>query len=151
MPLSDDQLRAIGRMTVSFGRLEHSASSLLWLLVNENQNIGRVAFENERFWRVLDTIGRLCPYALGGNPELQRRIKEWIGKARAVAAQRNEVLHALWAENQPSGEMVALLLTRKNMPKAQTRAADLDQLAIEVTRAAREVDGILVELLPRAN
>jgi hypothetical protein len=63
MPLSDDQLRAIGRLTVAFGQLELSASLLLTVLVNsDNQNIGRVAFADAPFKRVLDTIQKLSLY-----------------------------------------------------------------------------------------
>jgi hypothetical protein len=150
MSLSDDQLRAIGRLTVAFGQLELSASLLLTVLVNpDNQNIGRVAFADAPFKRVLDTIQRLSPYTLGWKPELQRRVKDWIDKARDVAWRRNEVLHAFWVHDQPSGQMVAL--THRATRAASTRAADLDQLAMDVALAVRQVDRVLLELLPHAN
>jgi hypothetical protein len=150
MPLNDDQLRAIGRLTVSFGQLEYSASLLLTVLVNpDDQNIGRVAFEDAPFKRVLDTIQKLSPYALGPKRELHREVRDWISKAREVARHRNEVLHAFWAHDQPSGQMVAL--THRASRTATTRAADLDQLAIDVAFAVRQVDRVLIELLPRAN
>jgi hypothetical protein len=147
MPLTDDQLRAIGWITVAFGQLEFSASLLLRVLINPtNQDIGRVVFERAPFGRVLEMIDKLCPYTLADKPELYRQVKEWIPRAKGVAERRNEVLHALWAENQPSGEMVAL--TRRATKTARTRATDLDRLAIEVAREAKEVDEMLLELLP---
>jgi hypothetical protein len=150
MPLSDDQLRAIGRLTVSFGQLELSASTLLTVLINpDDQNIGRAAFEDAPFRRVLDTVQKLSPYALGPKPELYRQVKDWIDKARTLARRRNEVLHAFWVHDQPSGQMVAL--TRRASRTAATRAADLDQLAIDVALAVRQVDLVLMELLPHAN
>jgi hypothetical protein len=82
MPLSNDQLRAIGRLTVAFGQLEFSASLLLTVLVNpDNQNIGRVAFADAPFKRVVDTIQRLSPYSLSQKPELQPQVKDWIDKS----------------------------------------------------------------------
>jgi hypothetical protein len=150
MPLSDDQLCAVGRVTVAFGQLELSASVLLTVLVNpDDQNIGRVAFEDAPFKRVLDTIQKLSPYALGPKPELHRQVKDWIDKAREVARRRNQVLHAFWVHDQPSGQMVAL--THRATREAATRAADLDQLAVDVALAVRQVDRVLLELLPRAN
>jgi hypothetical protein len=99
--------------------------------------------------RVLDTIGKVSLYALMRKPELQRRVKVWIGNAKGVAQKRNRVLHAFWVHDQPSGEMVAS--ARMGTATAPIRATDLDQLSIDVASALREVDEMLVELLPRAN
>jgi hypothetical protein len=108
-----------------------------------------VAFADAPFKRVLDTIQKLSPYALGQKPELHRQVKDWIDKARHLARRRNEVLHAFWALDQPSGQMGAL--THRASRTAATRAADLDQLAIDVALAVRQVDRVLSELLPHAN
>jgi hypothetical protein len=45
--------------------------------------------------------------------------------------------------------MVAL--THRATRAAATRAADLDQLAMDVALAVRQVDRVLFELLPHAN
>jgi hypothetical protein len=149
MPLTDDQLRTIGLITVAFGRLEFSAFILLQVLINPTKpDIGRVAFENAPFRQVLDTIEKLCPYTLGPKPELYRQVKDWRKRADNLRVLRNTYLHAMWAHDQPSGEMV--VLTRK-VTSQPPRATDLDKFAVDVANAAREADQILFELLPRAN
>lgn len=55
----------IGLITVAFGRLEFSAFILLQVLINPTKpDIGRVAFENAPFRRVLDTIESFAPILL---------------------------------------------------------------------------------------
>jgi hypothetical protein len=159
MPLSDDQLRAIGRTTVSFGQLEHWTFLLLQVFINpKDQNIGRVAFEGAQFTRMLETINKLCPFVLGSNPELMGRVKKFTGRASGLAKRRNRVLHALWVDNRSEhpledrpGEMVGLHDVWTGERKTPTRAAELDQLSIDVALAVREVELILAELLHRAN
>jgi hypothetical protein len=148
MPLSDDQLRAIGWITVQSAELEFSLHTLVCALVNPNINIGRLAFEKETsFASMLFRATRLSEEVSRDNRELGSRIREWAARAGKVYERRNEVLHAIWVQNQPTGEMVAVRLTRRNIPRAQTAVADLDQLADDIAGVVREASEILRAIL----
>jgi peptide subunit release factor RF-3 len=45
---------------------------------------------------------------------------------------RNEVLHAIWLQEQPTGEMIALRLSAKQTKQAGIRATELDALAGDI-------------------
>ena len=64
MPLNDDQLRAIGRITICLSYLERSMNVLVWRLVNPNLNIGRTVFEGENFDRMLRRAKDLEPVSV---------------------------------------------------------------------------------------
>jgi hypothetical protein len=73
MPLSDDQYRAIGRITVLAAQLEYAANVLAWSLLtaphiaphreivdlNELVQIGRRAFAGESFTSIITKAQRL--------------------------------------------------------------------------------------------
>lgn len=148
MPLSDDQLRAIGRIAVQAAELEFTMNTLVWALVNpSNPNIGRLAFGNDQFERMQQRAVRLSEEVARHNQELADRIKQWARKAKTLQDRRNEILHAIWFRDQPSGTMVALRASRQHAPEAKTHVDDLDSLGDEIASAVREGSEILYSML----
>jgi prefoldin subunit 5 len=136
MPLSDDQYRAIGRITVAFNSLESSMNFLLWLLINPNINIGRVVLAGENFDRVLDRVKRLSKAEVAReNQALDERIQKWAETANDVKQRRNDVMHSEVFLDQPSLRMVGLTTLRRNMREVDLSASKLDRLADEIHNA----------------
>src|SRR5215213_6099137 len=106
MPLSDDQLRALGWITLLFNELDWFAHSIASALVNSDPNIGRVAFEGESLYNILDKAKKLSRAVFQPGTERCIQIDKWADRADRVRKRRNDVLHALWAVDQPTGEMV---------------------------------------------
>src|SRR5215216_4066365 len=97
MPLNDDQLRAIGRISVLFNELEYSTHVIIGALVNSDPNIGYVAFEGESLHNMLDKARKLSRAVFQPGTERCIQIDQWADRADRVRKRRNDVLHALWA------------------------------------------------------
>jgi hypothetical protein len=147
MHLTGDQLRAIGKISVRSAQLELYTHTLACGLVNPNLNVGWLAFEGDMFASMLRRVNRLSKEVSRENRELGARIREWATKAGDVQRRRNEVLHAYWILDEPTGEMIAVRLTRQNLAQAQTRVDELDRLAGEIEDVTVECISILKEVL----
>lgn len=75
MPM-DEQLRALGRISVAFNQLEYRMNVLVWGLISPNSNIGRIALEGENFDRMLGKLKNLAQEVLREDQERLRRIEE---------------------------------------------------------------------------
>jgi hypothetical protein len=142
MPASDDQLRAIGRVTLLFNDLEHSMNLLVWRLINPDINIGRIVLEGESFDRILKRLTRLVQEVARDDLELRETIRQWANRADDVKIRRNAVLHTQWAFSQPSGEIVGIRVLGKAPGEVDISAAALDQLAIDIHHVAVELEPI---------
>jgi hypothetical protein len=147
MPPNDDQLRAIGRITVLFNNLEHSMNLLVWRLMNPNINIGRIVLEGESFDRMLKRVRKLSDEVAREDQELGDRIRRWADMAGDVKRRRNDVLHAEWAIVQPSGEMVGLRMLGKAPQEIDLSATALEQLSDDIGDAVVELMQILRTVL----
>jgi hypothetical protein len=151
MPLSDDQYRAIGRITVLSAQLENTANVLAWMLLRpvrdepwivnqgEAQQIGRRAFAGDSFSIVIAKVQRLSEYVLRNSPQTLAEIQQWTAKARNLQERRNDIIHATWTD-VPTGEMAPYRLLGKGEPRAARTPADqLDQFADEIEVAVEEI------------
>jgi hypothetical protein len=143
MPLNDDQLRAIGRISVHSNELELSLNVLVWGLINPNINIGRIVLEGESYDRMLGRVKKLAQEVSRENPELGSRIQQWAGRVNDVKSRRNEVLHAQWTLDQPTGEMVGLTILRKEMREVDASVDKLNRLADDMVNVRDEVTEII--------
>jgi hypothetical protein len=147
MPLNDDQLRALGRISVMSAELDFSTNTLACVLVNQDLNIGRIVFDGEQSDRVLTKVRRLAEEIVArDNKELASRIQQWATKAKNAQQRRNEVLHAVWVKDQLTGQMIPIRMTRQHIPEAQTRATELDRLADELESAVWEASEIFSDI-----
>lgn len=148
MPLNDDQLRAIGRISVQFNQLEYSMNALVWTLASPDLNIGRVAFAREPFDRMLRRAKRLSEEVSRHSRELGTRIQQWATRAGDLQERRNAVVHGVWYLDQPTGDMIALRIGREHLIEPRTSATDLDQLADDIFEARKELAEILLAIPP---
>jgi hypothetical protein len=152
VPLSDDQLRAIGRITVLSAQLEYAANVLAWMLLRPNrgephilsqdeaQQIGRRAFAGDSFASIVTRIQRLSEYVLRNSPKTLAEVQQWTAKARDLQERRNELIHAWWSDFSESGEVTPVRLLGKGEPRvAKTQVTELDQFADEIEAAVRGI------------
>jgi hypothetical protein len=139
MPATDDQLRAIGRITVSFNLLEFWVNVILWgFATPQSPVLAKLMFEGESFDRVLARVKKLSAHILHEEPALVKRMRDWIGTASDVQRRRNEVLHATWFLEGPTGEAVGMRSLRTNEPEVASTAAELNRLADDIEAVMRE-------------
>jgi hypothetical protein len=143
MPL-DDQLRALGRISVAFNQLEYRMNVLVWALISPNSNIGRIVLEGENFDRMLGKLKNLAQEVLREDQERLRRIEEWAKSASDAKRRRNELLHAQWGLYKDTGSLLGQTSLRKVV--RLVGSADLDRLVDDVDAALRELINIMEEL-----
>jgi hypothetical protein len=138
MPLDDDQFRAIGRINFHFNELELFVNMMVWGLVNPKTGIGRTAFAGESFDRMLGKLRRSSEYVGDEKRNIRSAIQWWAPRAKDVQRRRNEVLHALWFESNPAGELFSLLRTGKETEGGGIGTTELVQLAEDIIAVCRE-------------
>jgi hypothetical protein len=148
MPLSDDQYRAIGRITVLSAQLEFTANLLAWALITPNRElmqfndiyeIGRRAFGGDNFASIVIKVQRLSEYVLRRSPQTLAEVQAWIAKARDLQERRNDIIHAWWSD-LPTGEAAPFRFLGKGEPRAARTPADqLDQFADEIEAEVKEI------------
>jgi hypothetical protein len=137
--LSDDQLRAIGRVSVSFNRLEYWLNVCLWVFINPDQpGIAKIGFEGESFDRVVSRVRRLSASILRDEPTWLDRMQRWTDRASDVQRRRNDVLHAMWEAEEPTGEAVGQRLLRRNAPEIASTSTELNRLADDIEDTLKE-------------
>jgi hypothetical protein len=94
LPLKDNQLRAIGRVSDRFNDLEYAMNVLAWELINPNPNIGRIVLEGESFDRVLTRVRKLSDEVAREDRERGSRIQRWVSKVNELKRRRNNVVHS---------------------------------------------------------
>ena len=137
----DNQLRALGRISVAFNELEYKMNVFAWALINPNSNIGRIALEGENFDRMLQKTRNLAREVFRGDLERFGRIEQWAKNVGDVQRRRNEVLHAQWGLYKGTGQMRGQTLLRKVVRNVDS--ADLDRLADDIAAAIQELAGIM--------
>jgi hypothetical protein len=156
MPLSDDQYRAIGRITVLSAQLELAANLLAWMLIyphagqrwilshEEARQIGRRAFAGDSFASIIKKVPSISEYVLRNSPKTRAEVQQWTIKARNLQERRNEIIHAGWSDFTPTGETVAIRLLGRGEPRlARTPVSELDKLADDIDAAIKEIASTL--------
>jgi hypothetical protein len=69
---------------------------------------------------------------------IRSAIQWWAPRAKDVQRRRNEVLHALWFESNPAGELFSLLRTGKETEGGGIGTTELVQLAEDIIAVCRE-------------
>jgi hypothetical protein len=113
--LTEKQLRALGRVSVHFNNLEYMTHTIVSALINLGPDIGYIVFEGESFDRMLDRLRRLNKFVFADDHHRRTWIEQWAFKANDVKKRRDQVLHAHWVLDQPTGEVVALRLSSRSI------------------------------------
>ena len=147
--LSDDQLRAIGRVTANSTALEFMMKiwigSLTGLIGNELMAlVGAMDFQP--LANALSNIGRLKTL---DDPETWDRLSGAIAKARTANDRRNIVIHSFWIATS-SGNAVGWKFPRGTPKFYQPEAREMDlpalnSIADEIADAAQQIGDALVE------
>lgn len=146
MPLSNDQLRAIGRISAAINELELLMNVFAWALINRDDlEVGRRVLEGEQFNRVLDKLRRLAEHVLSDDPGLLTRVEDWADHAGEVQRRRSAVLHAVWILDEPTGKMVGWV-HRKDIKEINASAGRLNELANDIISVRQELMQVIDDM-----
>jgi hypothetical protein len=92
--LPDDYLRALGRVSSSFSRLEVLVSFSIWNLLGTDQRLAQICTAQVTFKGLLDLLGSLAKERMTETEFLE--IRKAIAASDKAAIERNELAHAVW-------------------------------------------------------
>ena len=142
LPISDENLRAIGQVVVRFNLLEGGLSLLIWILSGVEQDIRYIITAGLSFRNLLDIFSSLCRYKLD-EPEAINRLNELIKRLVQAGEKRNQVVHSVWA-----GNLYGAALRSKATARARkgfklqfeaTETEELDAIASFIGEVAKDV------------
>jgi hypothetical protein len=147
VPLTDDELRAIGRISVNFNALENVISAVVWTFVGPDPMLGVLLTAGESFDRLLSKFKQLAHYRLS-EPQHLDLISGWLPKVRSVQQQRNRILHSAWLEPKDrSTGIVAYKITVRGIDMDHNlhpySARELDEIADHIDAVRQEFTTII--------
>lgn len=151
MPLSDEQLKQLGRVAVQSALLEANMASIIWDLVGHRDapDVGRAITRGQAVTRLHELLKDLLATELISDEALADRIRLWAIDAKAAYEERNRRLHAIWLL-EPGPEVYrGLVVTRKSVSEEDIfdgSASELEGLADRLKELQLVGRGLMQEL-----
>src|SRR5689334_20297608 len=93
--LSDDVVRAIGRMVVNFQSFELDVAMFIWIMSDPDGNAAPVKTAGKRFSELCDLMSALFHDQVKA-PLFVKTFDDIISRARTVNKDRNRIVHSWW-------------------------------------------------------
>ena len=106
-------LRAVGRVTLSFGRLEFHTALLVQCLLCDNLRVGQTITSSMQIGPLLDLAVRLGRVRLATDVERMRALEALIAEVRSLVEKRHSVLHSFFGPDMGDGGRVGIRLRSK--------------------------------------
>lgn len=153
MTVSDDQLRALGRITVAYGGVELTVSIVTGLFV-QNFAVGRVLLADMGVDTMLGKLAALAREIHGDDGGLRDDLLAFVGSARAAVERRNRVTHASWGQSPDASPGDPVSRSRYSAKKGELRfqsdiwtAADFDEIADALNEVTATGDQLVLRLI----
>lgn len=136
--MTDDHLKALGKVTVNFGQLELLLGTVVMALAGfsaSDQLPGQVLMTHLPFGKRVAAIGALVRLR---HPQHLDECLKLLTPIKQAEARRNQIIHAAWEEGD-AHEAVRIKITANGALTHQAEAVtadDLLELAKELERAA---------------
>lgn len=101
--VSDEMLRALGRVTVNFQLMEMMINTLTGLLISEDARIGQIITSNFSFSRVCDVFLSIVRLRADGHDELITEVEGLIKTASELEHKRNTLVHSCYTVGEGDG------------------------------------------------
>ncbi len=150
MPISDDHLRALGRVVVNFQSLESYISFWVLRFIGPDQAIGQMVTAQLPF-------GKLCVLARSlfdhkfGTTRFEVRFTELLDRSLKLEEKRNQLFHSIWLTDDASGGVSRLKISLR-LGKGLTRSStpvtpqDINGLADDMSKTATALVELILEM-----
>ena len=126
--LSDEFLIELGDVMVSFALLEHEMRNLAAKLIGVDDGITSIVTNQLTFADLRDSLGSLWRER-GELRVSEMALKELLKRAEAVEAERNRIVHSIWALSEKTGNPVRIKVrVRKKGRDVQVEDYDAERL-----------------------
>jgi hypothetical protein len=110
--MTDEHLKALGRVAVNFQALEEYISVWVTGLIGPDQAIGQMVTVQLPFGKLCILANSLFEYKFKGMP-FATKFEELIKHSLRLEEQRNQLFHSAWLTDDVSGETSRLKLSLK--------------------------------------
>jgi hypothetical protein len=143
MPLNENHLREIGRISLTFNLLEQRAQFAVQALMGDGTPVvvWQALTMGESFDRLISRIRTLARIRLR-DPDFLADLEKWMREAKEVQEERNRVLHTgwIWFSDEPQDLDVATAL-RQTMRNSYGELRDYTPRDLyEIAQRIREVE-----------
>ena len=141
-PVSDEQLKAIGRITVAFSFLENTIAFFVWELLGREQRVGQIVTAGLSFNQLVNLFGSLYRHRVT-DAEKIAALETLLKKIEQAQTERNAIVHSEWAAGE-SGTTNRVRRTARASKgfQLQFRAmdvSDLEKIATFIAEVGAEV------------
>jgi hypothetical protein len=123
-PISDDYLKCIGDMTVSFSLLEFWVKSISYYLIRDNQRIAQIITSELSFKSLRTLVMNLYSERYGENSYFLL-LRLLMDRAAALEDRRNQITHSMWAVGRKPNSILRIKTTSKEKRGLQFQFEDL--------------------------
>lgn len=150
-PVSEEHLKQIGDMTVSFALLENVMRMLVCSLVNEHQRIGQI-ITAELSFRNIKALARSLYIERHGKDNDFTRLEHLMKKAESLEERRNQITHSFWAvEDKPNSVTRIKITAKENLGykfgSEIIEAKDLEIFVSEIKELAYDIQNFQIQLI----
>jgi hypothetical protein len=151
MAVTDDQLKALGRLTVEFSFLEFLLTYLAWQLSGD-RNSAMIFTSHLPFQRLCHAAVALVRQKMAADQAAAAKLEEITGRAMGLESDRNRLIHSVWMElpsvpgsppPAPGGGMSRLKITARGRLDLQLEtdipAQEINRVADAIHETASEV------------
>ena len=133
VPLTDEQLRAIGLVCHHWSILQTCLERLIWCFCKLSMETGRLVTTQINDLTIIDITRTLCGHFLTGTP--RQEALDMIGEYDSLRIERNKVVHNTWGGSEQGEFAVGFKPTAKGEFKPNTsywHAVDIEHLAGDI-------------------
>lgn len=147
-PLTDDHLRAIGRISVNFSRLEFGMRLCINHLLGVGQEEGLIATAQLGFRQLTTVLHQLYRHKYESDGGQLTKIDALAGRIVQASIARDTVIHSTWLLSV-DGEAMGIKVPRSSKWFSPTISmktpSDLEAVAKTIQDVADEVAGLIIE------
>lgn len=153
LPLPDDQLKAIGRVTANWTMIEHSLERYIWFLISMGYDVGMCVTTHMSFPQRLDAVLSLSHDTFASFRQDQiEALRKYANELRnQIYPKRNQIVHAVWETNNATGNPIIVKRTARGELKEETlayTAKEINDIADEISSAFVRLNELLLDLEP---
>jgi hypothetical protein len=116
-PLSNEHLRAIGKVVTNFAILEHEISWFIWILLGlktgvDAQELAQILTSELRFRNLIDLFGALYRHRVD-EPARIEELKSLLGSLNEASKKRNIIVHSIWGAGSTGNQITRIKTTAK--------------------------------------
>jgi hypothetical protein len=153
MTLTDDHLRALGRVTANFGQLELLAGHFIAALISPRADVGRIITSKLSFRNTLDVLDALFRNQFAADPDALAEFERILKQVATAEEQRNRLIHSGWvtSSDSPQSDPIRLKFTARRgrglrADSESLTVKDIDMVADAVRASAESLIQFLTKL-----